>query len=482
VAEADNLFQVMASRLTDYAIFMLDPQGRVVSWNAGAEHIKGYWKEEVLGLDFSAFYPPDEIVAGKPALALQAAAETGRYEDEGWRVRKDGSRYYASVVTTALRDDSGTLRGFAKVVRDVSERKAAEARASQVTRQLQMAEELANLRSWTWNSADGTFHISGDLYRMCRLQPSEFGATLDAALAFVHLEDQPALRTQLDKAARDGVPFDIHHRVPLPDGTVRVFHTRGVPLEGEAEQSKVVGFAQDVTDVKRAETELAEANASLRRLSEELLRAHDEERRHIAQELHDSTGQRLAALSMILASATQIAAAGDPRIREALWESRSLVEESLREIRTLSYLLHPHLLDEEGLLQALPWYAEGFAKRSGLPVELDLPSHWERPSKEKETALFRILQEALINVHRHSGGSKVLLRLRSDSDFLTLEVNDNGRGMPAEVIDRVNRLGGGAVGVGIMGMRARVSSLGGRLEVQSDQSGTIVRALIPVGG
>src|ERR1017187_4080714 len=139
----------MVSRLTDYAIFMLDPQGRVVSWNAGAEHIKGYWKEEVLGLDFSAFYPPDEIVAGKPALALQAAAETGRYEEEGWRVRKDGSRYYASVVTTALRDDSGTLRGFSKVVRDVSERKAAQARASQVTRQLQMAEELANLRSWT---------------------------------------------------------------------------------------------------------------------------------------------------------------------------------------------------------------------------------------------------------------------------------------------------------------------------------------------
>ena len=478
--ENDQLFQLLVESVTDCAIFMLDPQGGVVSWNAGAEHITGYRKEEALGRDFSCFYPPDEMATGKPVLALQAATAAGRYEKEGWRLRKDGSRFYASVVITALRDDAGTIRGFAKVVRDISKRRAAEAEVGQVIKQLQMAEELAKLRSWSWNAADGVFHISGDLYQICSLQPSEFGTTLDCALAFVHPEDQPSLRMQLDKAARDGVPFDIHHRVPLPDGTVRVFHTRGVRLlEGEAEQSTIVGFAQDVTYMKRAEAELAEANAGLRRLSQQLLRAHDEERRHIA---HDSTGQRLAALAMTLASASQITGVSDPGMQEALEEGRSLVEECLREIRTLSYLLHPPLLDEEGLHRAMPWYVDGFAKRSSLEVELNIPSCLERLSKDKEMSLFRILQEALMNVHRHAGGSKVLVRVWRDTDSLVLEVKDDGRGMPAEFVDRVHHRLGGAVGVGIMGMQARASRVGGRLEIHSDQHGTTVRALVPVEG
>jgi two-component system NarL family sensor kinase len=165
--------------------------------------------------------------------------------------------------------------------------------------------------------------------------------------------------------------------------------------------------------------------------------------------------------------------------RSALAESISLAEQSMTEIRTLSYLLHPPFLDETGLLSALRWYAAGFAERSGITVDLDLPETLERLPRDTETALFRIVQESLINIHRHAGSETARIRLRCDTETLVLEIDDRGHGIPHASLEQIVK-GGGMVGVGIAGMSERMEQLGGRLEITSSDGGTTVRVRLPL--
>jgi signal transduction histidine kinase len=166
--------------------------------------------------------------------------------------------------------------------------------------------------------------------------------------------------------------------------------------------------------------------------------------------------------------------------RSALTESIALAEQSMTEIRTLSYLLHPPFLDEMGLLSALRWYAAGFANRSGITVDLELPDSFERLALDTETALFRIVQESLINIHRHAGSETARMRLRRDAETLVLEIEDRGQGIPAASLKQIIS-GGSVVGVGIAGMSERIEQLGGRLEIASSDLGTTVRVRLPLG-
>jgi signal transduction histidine kinase len=239
---------------------------------------------------------------------------------------------------------------------------------------------------------------------------------------------------------------------------------------------------EDVSAQKEVEHELHDSLAQRRVLSGRLIRAQDDERRRIAQLLHDTTAQDLAALKMLLARLSwKVGATMPDADREVLTESIALAERSMTGVRTLSYLLHPPFLDETGLVSALRWYAEGFAQRSGIAVDLDLPSSFGRVDQIVETALFRVVQEALMNVHRHAGSSRASIRLRRTSDGLTLEVEDRGRGLPITVLEQLPT-GGGALGVGVAGMRERLHGLGGTLEIASSENGTTVRAHVPLVG
>jgi signal transduction histidine kinase len=162
-----------------------------------------------------------------------------------------------------------------------------------------------------------------------------------------------------------------------------------------------------------------------------------------------------------------------------LIESMALADRSMSEIRTLSYLLHPPFLEEMGLLAALRWYADGFSKRSGIKVDLDLPESLVRLSTDAETALFRVVQESLINIHRHAASETARIRLRADEKTLELQVDDRGHGIPSASLEQIVA-GGGATGVGIAGMSERVRQLGGRLDVTSEGRGTTVRAVLPL--
>jgi PAS domain S-box-containing protein len=230
----------------------------------------------------------------------------------------------------------------------------------------------------------------------------------------------------------------------------------------------------DITARKRAED-------AARRLSGRILGIQDDERRRIARELHDSLGQYLAALKMNIDVLGKGVSNGSAENLPAVLDSCSqLLERAISETRTISHLLHPPLLDEVGLLSALHWFVEGFSKRSGIQANVDVPTQYERLPQETEIALFRVLQEALTNVHRHSGSSKVDIALRITAMNVWLEIKDYGQGMPEDHLARV-RDENGQVGVGLAGMRERVHQLGGTLELASRPGGTTIIARIPIG-
>jgi two-component system NarL family sensor kinase len=227
------------------------------------------------------------------------------------------------------------------------------------------------------------------------------------------------------------------------------------------------------------ESLLVERTLALERLSQRLLKLQDEERRKIARDLHDVTGQTIAALKMAVAELQRRLECNLSTV-SVLGDIDTLAERALQEIRTTSYLLHPPLLDEIGFIAAAEWYVEGFAKRSGIRTKLDMvKKEDERMPIEIETALFRVLQESLTNVHRYSGSPEVNIRFERRAETAILEVADRGRGIPTELLDRL-RKGYAGTGVGLPGMRERLQELNGNLEINSDASGTSLRAIVPL--
>ncbi len=226
------------------------------------------------------------------------------------------------------------------------------------------------------------------------------------------------------------------------------------------------------------ESIILERTAELQNLSQRLLRVQDEERRKLARDLHDSTGQTLAALK-ISVSFLQDKCKQDSSTLGLMSEVVALADQAAEEIRTTSYLLHPPLLDEVGFSCAAEWYVEGFAKRSGINVTLDLAAYGERLPMTTEIALFRVLQESLTNVHRHSKATQASVRFQRESETAILEIRDFGRGIPVERLVRL-REASAETGVGLAGMRERLNELNGKIEIGSDGHGTTIRAIVPL--
>jgi signal transduction histidine kinase len=217
----------------------------------------------------------------------------------------------------------------------------------------------------------------------------------------------------------------------------------------------------------------------LRDLSVRLLKAQDDERRRLARELHDSSGQVLSVLGMNLAILARIS--GKPgqeaKNAELIRESLELVSQISQDIRTTSYLLHPPMLDETGLAGALRWYIDGLVERGGIEIRLNIPEDFERQSREVELVIFRVVQEALTNVHRHSGSKTAEIDLKREGDTIHLSIADRGRGMTPEKLEEIRTRGSG---VGFRGMRERVRQLKGKMQVQSDKNGTRITVTLPV--
>jgi PAS domain S-box-containing protein len=293
---------------------------------------------------------------------------------------------------------------------------------------------------------------------------------------------------------REGKPREFIEYIDEPDG-VHAWLSIRVPVVDPDGKIVLCGKSFDITDRVKAEQALSEAhreletrvrertaqltaaNENLRDLSARLLLVRDEEHRRIARDLHDSVGQLLAALSMNFAQLNGEAHNLAPELAKAVTGSMSLLDQATREIRTISHLLHPPLLDEVGLASALRWFVEGFRERSGIQVDLEIAPQMDRLPPDVERALFRLVQECLTNIHRHSGSERASIQLHPKEGWLCLEVKDAGKGIPEE--KRAALESDGQIGLGIRGMRERVRLLGGSLEIESSAQGTLVRASLP---
>jgi signal transduction histidine kinase len=228
-------------------------------------------------------------------------------------------------------------------------------------------------------------------------------------------------------------------------------------------------------EIQRRNEEISRQADLLRDLSGRMLQAQDEERRRLARDLHDSAGQTLADMNIKLAQKKR--AKGNPeQLGSMVQEVEELVQGLTQEIRTTSYLLYPPMLDEGGLSYALRWYVEGLVERSGLEIDLKIPDSFERLSREMELIIFRVVQESLTNIHRHSGSKSASIRIERQDENVHVTVQDNGKGMSPEKLAEIQSQG---KGVGLRGMRERVRSLQGELTIESSGSGTKVSAILP---
>jgi PAS domain S-box-containing protein len=294
-----------------------------------------------------------------------------------------------------------------------------------------------------------------------------------------HLDDRHLIEQAVADLLAGANERQIEMRFLRKNGEVIWVRTTASLIQEANEPLRFLALLEDISARKAAEQELAESLSHLRALAARLMRTQDDERRRIARMLHDTTAQDLAGLKMLLARLNRTSDRLSDADRVLLDDSVQVADRSMNELRTLAYLLHPPFLDEVGLLSAVRWYTQGFADRSGINVSLDLPEALARLTQEVETTLFRVIQEALINIHRHAESPAAHIRIRVAAYRLTLEIEDHGRGMPADFVARL--MGGtGAIGVGLAGIRERLEQLGGALEIESSHHGTIVRAMVPV--
>ena len=288
------------------------------------------------------------------------------------------------------------------------------------------------------------------------------------------VEIRNKLRTSFHNLLRGDFSY-IENPILTKSGVERLIGWRNTLLRDE--EGRVIGTlssGEDITERKHAEDEL-------RKLSGELLRLQDEERRRISRDLHDSTGQDLVALATTVSELHASIPSSSRKLRKLTSECQALADQCIREVRTLSYLLHPPMLDEAGLEDAIRHYASGFTQRTGIEIELEISPVLGRVKSDSEMALFRVVQESLTNIQRHSGSRKAKIRIERDPGMIALEISDEGSGIQGNLRRQNGKLSF-RLGVGIPSMQERVNLIGGQLEIDSTNQGTTVRVTIPLGG
>ena len=403
----------------------------------------------------------------------------------------EGKRRHLETHAAPLRNPDDTVVHLA-VTADISERKQAE-------ELLRRSEE--RFRALVNASSDVVYRMSPDWSEMRQLDGRGFIAdtgkpTKDWLNEYIHPDDQPIVLRTIHEAVRTKSMFELEHRVRRTNGTLGWTYSRAVPLLNvSGEILEWFGAASDFTARKEAEEnfrklaqtldaevrvrtrELEEQSNQVRDLSWRLLRSQDEERRHIARELHDSAGQTLTVLGISLAQLIQKTGRIAPELATEAEQIQETVQQLHREIRTTSYLLHPPLLDESGLYSAISWYLQGLLERSGLVVQLDISKEFGRLPREVELVIFRLVQECLTNIHRHSESENASIRITREPNQIALDIRDQGKGMsPA----RLAEIQSGRSGVGIGGMRERLRQFEGTMNIESDSSGTRIFATIPL--
>ncbi len=457
--DSETRFRLLVEGVRDYAIFLLDVDGHVISWNAGAERMKRYAADDIIGRHFSVLYAPEDREAAFEGL--RAAAREGRSEEEAWHLRGDGTGFWGHSVLTALHDDTNRLTGFARLTRDVSERRAAENA---------IRENEQRFRSLFDTTPIGVAVIAPD-GRLLEANPAlatllgrEAGALRGAKLMeLTHAGDRRLLAPLFaGLLARDSTSFHIEGRFVRKDGgVVWAQTTASVVSDPDGEPMYVVASVADVTE--------------RRRLEEAAIEAAETERRRLSYELHDDLAQRLAGASVL--SHTLGEQLRDDEHPGAVTAVRlgDLVRDAMAHARALSRALAPVDLLSEGLAEALGRLCTSTEQAYGVPCHFVSSVDAQVADPAMATHLFRIAQEAVSNAGRHAQATQISLSLEGGSGGLRLVISDDGVGLPQSAV-------GTTAGLGLRTMRSRAAALGGTLVLDGSEHGTTVRVVVPLRG
>jgi PAS domain S-box-containing protein len=452
--------------LSSDAILARDAADRITFWNRGATEIYGFRQDEAIGRvshDLLQTEFPEPLPSIKEKLV-----QDGRWAGELRHRCANGSSTTVSSRWVADRDASGNVTSILESNRDISE--------------IRQAYEVQSRLAAIIESSDDAIvskNLDGIITSWNKAAERIFGFTAGEAvgkhIGLIIPRDRIDEETDILARLRRGERIDHFETVrrrkdqTLFDVSVTISPVRNA-------EGRIIGaskVARDIGERKRLEHTLREVEFSGR-----LLQLQDEERRQVARELHDGVGQLLAALSMNAHVVANEKAALSPRATRCIEENLGFIDQAIREIRTISYLLHPPFLDEVGLRSALSEYVQGFGERSKISVRLGLPPDLERLPHEVELSLFRVVQECLTNIHRHSGSHTARVLLSRAPGEIRLEVSDQGKGIKPEIQE--SALVGRSTGVGLRGMRERVKRIGGTLQIESNTSGTSVLVVLPV--
>jgi len=464
--ENEDHYRDLVEHSTDL-ICTYNLQGRILSLNELPAKLLGYSREELLNTPLRNLLLPE--ARGQFDDSLLAIQRDGFVKGRMVVLTKTGERRIWEYHNT-LRTDGMTFPIVRGMAHDITERKLLE-------RALRLSEEKF---AKAFHSSPVEIVIStfqDDLFLEVNAAfERNSGFTRDEVIGHSSIElgmwINPDDRAPLiEEVGKHGALQDREISFRTKSGNTRVTLCSADQINIGGKQCLLI-VAQDITGRKKTEDDL-------RRLSGQLLRMQDEERRRIAQDLHDSTGQNLVALATMIGQLSRSGRLEGAKSRTLLSECQGLVDQCIREVRTLSYLLHPPVLDNAGLVDAIRDYADGFTKRSGINVELEIAASLERLERDIELALFRVVQESLTNIQRHSGSKQAKIRIDRGSN-LVLEISDGDHGFSGSR-PRGEHVPTFKVGVGISSMQERVNLIGGRLEIDSAAYGTTVRVTLPLG-
>ena len=455
---------------SDDAIISKNLDGVITSWNKSAERIFGYTPEDAIGQHITLIIPPERHNEESDILGrLRRGERVDHFHTV--RRRKDGSLLDVSLTISPVRDSSGHVIGASKVARDISAQKQAERALRESEQRFRVITDASPIMVWMAGTDKLCYYFNkGWLDFVGRTLEQESG---NGWVENVHPEDFDECQQIYVSNFDARRPFEMEYRMRHHTGQYRWILDRGVPRYApDGTFEGYVGGCLDIHDQREAAEKVRIADDMAR-----LMKAQDDERRRIARELHDSAGQTLAVLGVSLAQLVHRTEGIAPELAREGKEIEAMVQQLHREIRTTSYLLHPPLLDESGLASALSLYVEGLAERSHVAITLDVADKVGRLPGDMELAIFRLVQECLTNIHRHSDSKTALIRVRCEGETVRTEVRDDGKGISPERLLEIQSHGSG---VGIRGIRERIRQFHGEMEIESNGSGTSVIVSIPL--
>ena len=502
----EESYRLLVESVQEYAIFMLDPENHITTWNSGAQRFFGYTEAEAIGQLGHIIFTEEDRAAGEPEKEIATALQTGKAEDNRWHVRCDGSRFWATGVMTALFAADGSVRGLAKILRDNTDRKLAEATLQESEAHFRQIWEITS-DALVLSDAEGIVLDVNPAYLQLYGYTREQIIGQSFALIFAPEQRDTALAQYKAIFALGKPPAARESVIRRADGTELIVEARATFFTRNGKRTGLLSTIRDMTDRKRAElalsqardvleervqertsqlrasnatlqTEIAEreqAEAQLRQVAMQLTLAEQAERQRLAQRFHDRLQQQLYGIQMWLQPMTLTTQEpNDTLLTAHVQEAARWLDDAIRITRQLTVELSPPILENEGLVEALEWLATHMAETYGLQVTIAAPPTFYLPVADLWVLLFQLVRELLVNVAEHAGTNAVTVALQEQDNLLVIQVSDSGRGFHVAEIEYRG-------GLGFFRVRERLAFFKGHMSIHSTPGhGTKVTLTLPI--